>query len=393
MYDTNIKMREKISFVRDLMDYKMRECLIKAYNVAFCDGFGENWFDEYIEEDKKKTYKIATYENDVCVWINGLSHADFVAAIKILIYSDKKYQEAFFKYWGFDRNKNDKKVLLIAKELHAFRNDISHINAETDYSILTPDRAIENMWTLVNLCEGLRDDNGYLYSDIFAYEYKRYKVMSKTYYVKDLINKLNIHMSHLEFVEICKKYSVELSIDEQFVVVEDIDRLMSIILSESQKKRKRKMKSYLWGTAILMAIMLIGVLLIINKFNNRREDEKISKDDYTKEDEVIEYEQKNCLLVIQSLAITNEGVCMEIDISNSNSLPITTDMYVEATFYVIEKSGNGKEVTLPLGIDKQIESKQIEDFTYVAEWEQLKISKDMFGSIILREYKIYKMKK
>ena len=63
MYDTNLKIKEKVAFVKTLMDYEMREFLLNAYELAFSDAFGENWLDDFLQKDKQKKYKIAEYEN------------------------------------------------------------------------------------------------------------------------------------------------------------------------------------------------------------------------------------------------------------------------------------------------------------------------------------------
>ena len=385
MYDTNAKIREKISFVRDIMDYKMRECLIKAYDIAFKDSFGENWFEDYLEIDKKKTYKIAAYENNECLWTNGLRHADFVAAIKILLYSDKKYQEAFCKYWGLDKNQNDRKIMLIAKELHAFRNDISHINDETDYSILTPDRAIDSMCTLVNLCEGLRDDNGYLYSDIFMAEYKRYKIMSKTFYIEELIGKMNAHVSRSEFAGICRKYNIELSLDERFVMVDDTDRLISIVTTETIKLKRTKRKKYIWGLLCLIVVVLMGVILTVSKCGDKL-DNGDAKDSNSKV-----YEHTECFILLDKQKILDEGVLIAIDISNANSAPITTDMLAEVEFSVVEKDGSTKNIVLNFKINKQIESKNVKGFDYNIRWEQLEIEKDNFHELVFEDGRIIRI--
>ena len=384
MYETNAKIREKISFVRDIMDYKMREFLIKAYDLAFRENFGENWVEEYLEIDKKKTHKIAAYENNECVWTNGLRHADFVAAIKILIYSDKKYQEAFCKYWGLDKNQNDRKILLIARELHAFRNDISHINDETDYSILTPDRAIDSMCTLVNLCEGLRDDNGYLYSDIFASEYKRYKVMSKTFYIAELIGRANLHISQSAFVDICRKYNIELSLDEQFVAVDDEDRLISMVLAETTKLKRAKRRKYIWGTLILIVVVLIGVLLTVSKCGH------ILDNDYGKDSASEVYEHTECFVSLDKQKISDEGVLITIDISNGNSAPITTDMLAQVEFSIVEKDGSKKNKVFNFKISEQIESKNVKEFDYEIGWDKLEIEKDNFEELVFEDGRIIK---
>lgn len=152
MYVINLKTKEKVAFVKTLMDYEMREFLVRAYDLAFSEVFGENWLDEFLKLDKQKNNnkaKIAKYNKDECTWTEGLKHADFAAVIKILAFEDS-YRIAFCKYWGCDKNDNEKNVRLLAQQLHQFRNDCSHINSHTDYAILTPDSVIANMCILVN---------------------------------------------------------------------------------------------------------------------------------------------------------------------------------------------------------------------------------------------------
>ena len=203
MYDTNLKIKEKVAFVKTLMDYEMREFLLKAYDLAFSDAYGEKWLEDFLQKDKQKKHKIAEYEKDECVWTEGLRHADFAAAIKILVFDDK-YRSIFCKYWGCDKNDNEKNVYLLVKQFHQFRNDCSHINSFTNYAILTPDNIMANMCALVNQCHGLRDDRGQLYSEIFQDKYKNYLLMSKTYMISELLKELKLKQLKILIINILK---------------------------------------------------------------------------------------------------------------------------------------------------------------------------------------------
>ena len=389
MYDSTLKIKEKVAFVKILMDYEMREFLLKAYDLAFTDAFGENWLDEFLEIDKQKknkTAKIAKYVNDECTWTDGLKHADFAASIKILAFEDR-YRNAFCKYWGCDKNDNEKNVRLLAQQLHQFRNDCSHINSHTDYAILTPDSVIVNMCVLVNKCSGLCDHRGQLYCEIFQEKYRDYLLMSKIFLVSDLVREINKQITNSEFIKICRKNNIEVSADERSIVTDDIQRVMCIVENDNGKVNSAKI-FMIAGIAVGALVVGVSILLAITMGSNDSKEmgsvaiESVDKKENDKDQPL------SCKALLTAYEVGETEVLIKLEVLNEEKMAVGTDMVIKVFFDVIKKDGTSKKQYCYFGFDRQIEGGKKESFEYSIPWEKLGIEKDSFESICIEDWEI-----
>lgn len=391
MYDINLKIKEKVTFVKTLMDYEMREFLLKAYELAFNETFGENWLDDYLKLDKQKKIKIAKYDNkETCTWIEGLKHADFAATIKILEF-DNEYRIAFCKYWGCDKNDNEKNIRLLATQLHQFRNDCSHINAFTNYAILTPDTIMANMCAMVNQCVGLCDDKGRLYSDIFQEKYKSYLLMSKTFLISDLLNEMGNKVTNSEFVKLCRKNKIEVSLDERSIVTDDIQKVISIVEEDEVTYNPPKKKLLLAGVVSLALVIGVTILISVTKCSSNSDNiENVVVE--TNEPNNDKDKSKEYKVSISGYMATETGVIVEIGVLNESATSITTEMGINIYVNVVQKDGLKHKKGYCLKIDKEIEVGKIMTIKYPLDWNQLGVDEESFESIELEDCEIIKIK-